>query len=153
MSVSLQQFLVAAASDQLLLSAHDVAEGGLAIALAEATFAHGIGADVDFSSASVAAGWPRVEATLFGESAGVVLLSVLPERTNEVLTTPRRVRACRCRRRTDGRRSSAPGRDGSVVVDERVADAEAAWGAALELALQGRPRAGRGEVSDVRQVP
>ena len=83
--LSLQQFLVAAASDQLLLSAHDVAEGGLAIALAEATFSHGIGADVDFSSASVAAGWPRVAATLFGESAGVVLLSVLPESTNEVL--------------------------------------------------------------------
>ena len=82
-----------------------------------------------------------MEATLFGESAGVVLLSVLPERTNEVLR----------RLATSGLAAVVAGPtggdhlrlavDGNVVVDERVADAEAAWGNALELALQGRPAA------------
>jgi phosphoribosylformylglycinamidine synthase subunit PurL len=54
--------------DGVLRSAHDVAEGGLAVALAEACLAGGLGAQVDF-------GAPADEALLFGEGPGAFVVS------------------------------------------------------------------------------
>ena len=51
-----------------LSSAHDVAEGGLAVALAECCIAGGRGADIDF-------GAPADEALLFGEGPGAFVVS------------------------------------------------------------------------------
>jgi phosphoribosylformylglycinamidine synthase len=51
-----------------LRSAHDVAEGGLAVALAECCLAGGIGARVDF-------GAPADDALLFGEAPGAFVVS------------------------------------------------------------------------------
>ena len=51
-----------------LRSAHDVAEGGLAVALAECCLAGGIGARIDF-------GAPADEALLFGEGPGAFVVS------------------------------------------------------------------------------
>ena len=51
-----------------LRSAHDVAEGGLAVALAEGCLGGGIGARVDF-------GAPADEALLFGEGPGAFVVS------------------------------------------------------------------------------
>jgi phosphoribosylformylglycinamidine synthase subunit PurL len=51
-----------------LRSAHDVAEGGLAVALAECCLAGGIGAVIDF-------GAPAEEAALFGEGPGAFVVS------------------------------------------------------------------------------
>jgi phosphoribosylformylglycinamidine synthase subunit PurL len=54
--------------DGALRSAHDVAEGGLAVALAEACLAGGTGARIDF-------GAPADEALLFGEGPGAFVVS------------------------------------------------------------------------------
>ena len=54
--------------DGVLRSAHDVAEGGLAVALAEACLAGGTGASIDF-------GAPADEALLFGEGPGAFVVS------------------------------------------------------------------------------
>jgi phosphoribosylformylglycinamidine synthase II len=54
--------------DGVLRSAHDIAEGGLAVALAEACLGGGIGARVDF-------GAPADEALLFGEGPGAFVVS------------------------------------------------------------------------------
>jgi phosphoribosylformylglycinamidine synthase len=54
---------------------HDVAEGGLAVALAEAAIASGIGADVDL---------PDDALTLFGEGGGQAVLA-----SSDVLPLPR----------------------------------------------------------------
>jgi len=54
--------------DGVLRSAHDVAEGGLAVALAEACLGGGIGARIDF-------GAPADEAMLFGEGPGAFVVS------------------------------------------------------------------------------
>jgi phosphoribosylformylglycinamidine synthase subunit PurL len=51
-----------------LRSAHDVAEGGLAVALAECCIAGGRGAAIDF-------GAPADEALLFGEGPGAFVVS------------------------------------------------------------------------------
>jgi phosphoribosylformylglycinamidine synthase subunit PurL len=52
----------------VLHSAHDVAEGGLAIALAECCLGGGLGARIDF-------GAPADEALLFGEGPGAFVVS------------------------------------------------------------------------------
>ncbi len=68
-----------AASRGLLQSAHDCADGGLAVTLAESAFdTGGIGLDVDVPAATGADGGTTLgaAATLFGESASRVVVSV-----------------------------------------------------------------------------
>ena len=56
-------------------SAHDLAEGGLAVALAEACIGNNLGANIDISvSAS-----QRLDEVLFGEAASQIIVSVSPE--------------------------------------------------------------------------
>lgn len=71
-------FLVEAASARLLASAHDCAEGGLAVAAAESALAEGLGACLDLGGELIAA------AAFFGESQGRVLVSASPERAEEI---------------------------------------------------------------------
>jgi len=65
----LVDFLAAAATRSLLASAHDVSDGGLAVALCESAFRGELGARVSI------AGELRTSAALFGESTGRVLVS------------------------------------------------------------------------------
>ena len=67
---ALQQLLVAGAREGLVRSAHDCAEGGLAITLAECAFGTGrVGLEVDIPAVAQAPdGWSTT-ATLFSESA------------------------------------------------------------------------------------
>src|SRR5690606_40579746 len=74
------------ATDGAIRSAHDCAEGGLAVTLAECCFeAGGAGADVDVPVAATDGGVDATTATLFGESASRVVVSVAPDRTAAVL--------------------------------------------------------------------
>jgi phosphoribosylformylglycinamidine synthase subunit PurL len=54
----------------LVDSAHDCSEGGIAVALAECGFAYGVGAGVDLNSEGLAR-----EFVLFGEDAGRIVIS------------------------------------------------------------------------------
>ena len=65
----LQRLLVELAEARLLGSAHDCADGGLGVALAESAIVGGIGASLD---ATVAGRW---DAALFGEAASRVVVS------------------------------------------------------------------------------
>jgi phosphoribosylformylglycinamidine synthase len=69
----------------LVASAHDCAEGGIAVALAESCLASGMGARVALSGAG------RPDATLFGEAMGRVLASVREDRVAELLDFARRL--------------------------------------------------------------
>jgi phosphoribosylformylglycinamidine synthase subunit PurL len=70
---ALQATIVELVDKNLIESAHDCSDGGLAVALAEKTFAKGIGARVNLASG----GLPR-EFVLFGEDAGRILISCDP---------------------------------------------------------------------------
>jgi phosphoribosylformylglycinamidine synthase len=70
-----QAFLRQAIQANLVASAHDLSDGGLAVALAEACIASGLGAQM--SLPSTAERWDRL---LFGEGGARVLVSVPPER-------------------------------------------------------------------------
>jgi phosphoribosylformylglycinamidine synthase len=57
-------------------SAHDCAEGGIAVALAESCIAGQLGAQINLGLTDVEMRWDEV---LFGESASRILVSVKPE--------------------------------------------------------------------------
>ncbi|HUR16720.1 MAG TPA: AIR synthase-related protein, partial [Candidatus Limnocylindrales bacterium] len=75
---NLQRLLQQAAQDGLLHSAHDVSGGGLAVAVAEAAIWSGLGGDLQLAVAMA----PAV--ALFGESPTRAIVTVAPERWNEL---------------------------------------------------------------------
>ena len=71
---ALQQFLVKAVQDGLLNSAHDCSEGGIAVTIAESTFANKFGANINLAKVT------RNDVTLFSESQSRVIVSVSDEK-------------------------------------------------------------------------
>ena len=68
---ALIEFLVDAADDGLLCSAHDVSVGGLAVAIAECAIANGIGIKGALGELG-----SRIDAALFGEAGNRAVISV-----------------------------------------------------------------------------
>ena len=82
---ALQRLVAGAAADALIEAAHDCAEGGLAVTLAECCFeSGGIGVDTAIPGPS-GGGDLDVAAALFGESASRVVVSVADGREAELL--------------------------------------------------------------------
>jgi phosphoribosylformylglycinamidine synthase II len=133
---ALQRVLVAGAVGGLFRSAHDCAEGGAAITLAECCFNGTLGVDADLTlvGAGVAGlektGFDEV-ATLFGESASRAVISVAAGRQQDALNmaAAEGVPAAVIGRVGGGRiRLSVGGRH---VIDEAVDAAEQIWDGAI----------------------
>jgi phosphoribosylformylglycinamidine synthase subunit PurL len=73
---AVQGFLRGAIAADLVVSAHDLADGGLAVAAAECCIASGLGAHLELPVGS-----GRLDRLLFAEGGGRVLVSVPPQRT------------------------------------------------------------------------
>ncbi|WP_030006954.1 phosphoribosylformylglycinamidine synthase subunit PurL [Picosynechococcus sp. NKBG042902] len=71
---AVQKTVREAIAAELLSSAHDLAEGGLAVALAECCIGGNLGATVEI------AGTDRLDAILFGETCGKIIVSVAPDK-------------------------------------------------------------------------
>jgi phosphoribosylformylglycinamidine synthase len=130
--------LVQAAAGRLVESAHDCSDGGLAVTLAECAFdSGGIGCEVDVPAAGPAGEWRRI-ATLFGEAAGRVVVSVRPENRDALVQLAREagVPAVVAGRTGGGRLRIAVG--GAEGIDCSVAEAEQVWSTALERYFAGR---------------
>ena len=128
----LQRLLVALAQERLLRSAHDCADGGLAVALAESTVLGGVG----FAGAPGSAdgpGWPsgRWDAALFGESPSRAVVTCA-EQDAPRIEAAAHAEGVPCVRlgATGGDRFAIPG-----LVDEPLADLAAAYFGGLESAL------------------
>ena len=127
---ALADLLAGAARDSVLTSAHDLSDGGLAQALAEATFRTGIGAEVMLSKV---ADDPFV--ALFSESTARVLVTVPEDRVDGLLSLVHR----------HGVPATGIGRTGGdrIVVhdvfDLPVAEARSVWQATLPTALGSDP--------------
>ena len=78
---ALQRLLVKGIASGLIRSAHDCAEGGFAVTLAECCFDTGLGADVDVAAVDAAVVPFADTVTLFGESASRAIVSVDNSRT------------------------------------------------------------------------
>ena len=70
--------VLAAIQNGLVRSAHDLSEGGLAVALAESCISGGFGANVDLNTEL------RPDLALFSESQSRILLSAAPEKAEEL---------------------------------------------------------------------
>jgi phosphoribosylformylglycinamidine synthase len=130
---ALQALLVRAVADGLIDSAHDCAEGGLAVTLAECSFdAGGLGLEIDVAGAPGFSDEWTAPATLFGERAGTAVVSTSEDRLSSLLALAARldVRAVRIGVATGERLRMAVG--GQRRVDVSVREAETVWSSAIE---------------------
>jgi phosphoribosylformylglycinamidine synthase len=135
---ALQTCLVELASGGLIRSAHDTAEGGLAVTLAECCFeGAGIGANVSIPDAASDGGVDRLAATLFGESASRVVISVEPDRLDAVLASARAAGVPAERIGRTGGQTIRITVNGEVAIDCSVGEAEARWSSSLANWMEG----------------
>jgi len=123
---ALIELLVEAAARRLLHSAHDLADGGLAVALAECAIFGGVGLRVALESAG-----RRPDALLFGESAACAIASCAAADADALcaLATGYGVRARRIGETGGERIRIEPG------IDVALSDARAVWSRVLPEAL------------------
>jgi phosphoribosylformylglycinamidine synthase len=135
---ALQRLLVTGAASGLIRSAHDCAEGGLAVTLAESSFDTQLGLEADVPSIATSAPSFSDTVTLFGESASRAIVSVASNRVDELLAA---VKAENVPARVIGRvggdriRISIAGR---LVIDEPLVEAERIWATAIETHFERR---------------
>jgi phosphoribosylformylglycinamidine synthase subunit PurL len=128
---SLQRLLVQGAAAGLLRSAHDCADGGLAITVAESCFDTGLGVTVDVASVTAPESWEDV-AALFTESASRVVVSVAPERLGELLALAKTQGVPATQIGTVGGDRVRMSVGGRLAIDEVLAEAEAIWATTLD---------------------
>ena len=126
---ALQQVMLAAAAQGLIKSAHDCSDGGLAVALAESCVAderRPVGAAIRLPQPRI-----RLDALLFGESAGRIVVSCEPHHVErlEQLARQHAVPAAVIGRVGGARLSIGP------WIDVSVDEANRAWRAGLKTAL------------------
>ena len=127
---ALIELLLALAAARRLTCAHDLADGGLAVALAESAMRGGVGARIEIG------GGPRPSSLLFGESSGRALVTFSPGEAEAVAAAARgegvpfapigRVEGDRLTVRVDG----------SPLIDEPVAALSRLWRDAFAQAIE-----------------
>jgi phosphoribosylformylglycinamidine synthase II len=133
---ALQRLVVRAIREGLVESAHDCAEGGLAIALAECCFDTPFGVTADVAAVVTGPIAFRVTATLFGESASRVVVSARPEHVDRLLTRARESGvSATVIGQTGGDRITLQV-DGVTMVDVPAKDAESAWATAIRMRME-----------------
>lgn len=123
---ALVDVLVAAAEAELLKSAHDCSDGGLAVALAESSIAGAVGAEVELGNVE------RLDAGLFGEAGARAVVSVEAEQAAGLA-------AIAARFGVPATRIGVVGGDRIVIggIDMPLSEAAAAWESALPALLDG----------------
>jgi phosphoribosylformylglycinamidine synthase II len=133
---ALQKALVELAQAELIDSAHDCSEGGIAVTLAESAFAKGIGINVDLSSQGLPA-----EFVLFGEDPSRVVTSCDPGNLSRIQQL-----GVKYGLSTEVIGETVSGEmqiklDGQVAVSAGIDELQEAYEGALERALRGEPAA------------
>ncbi|HEX6216502.1 MAG TPA: phosphoribosylformylglycinamidine synthase subunit PurL [Vicinamibacterales bacterium] len=135
---ALQALIVKLIRNGCIESAHDCSEGGLAIALAECTFdSGGLGVSADITAVGDDPAYVAV-ATLFGESASRIVISVASDQLDRVMAAAAEagVTAREIGRVVgDSIRLSV---NGVVAIDSPVRLAEQAWATAIENRMRAR---------------
>jgi phosphoribosylformylglycinamidine synthase len=127
---ALQRLLVEGAASGLIRSAHDCAEGGLAVTVAESCFDTGLGAAIDVPG--VDAGRFGDIVTLFGESASRVVVSVRAQQAAELLALAHKAGVPAGAIGSVGGSAIRMSISGRAVVDEPLAELERVWSTAIE---------------------
>lgn len=120
-----QQEILSAIQQGLVASAHDVAEGGVAVALAEKTFGNGLGMDVTLSGSATTA--------LFSESQSRFVVTVSPEKAaqfEEMVSDAKKIG------QVTGDNLVINGEDGTAWINDSVATLRSAWKGAIPCLLK-----------------
>jgi len=128
--VALQKVLVEGAVAGIIRSAHDCAEGGLAVTIAECCFDSSHGVDIDVKGVGASA-WRDV-ATLFGESASRAVISVSPEQVDQLLAMAAAAHLPAARIGVVGGDRIRVSVEGVRTLDEPLVAAELIWSTAIE---------------------
>lgn len=125
-----QQFTLSAIQQGLVRSAHDCAEGGLAVTLAESAIAGGKGAVVDLAADM------RDDFALFAESPSRIVLEVEPDKTERIETLAG-VFSIPLQRvgRVEGSKLVVSV-NGQIVVEQDVEQLAAAWKGAIPCIMK-----------------
>ncbi|HYB53613.1 MAG TPA: phosphoribosylformylglycinamidine synthase subunit PurL [Thermoanaerobaculia bacterium] len=123
--------LVDLAGQSLVSSAHDVSDGGLAVAIAECAMKGGLGAEI-----SLVAGGVRASALLFGESAGRAIVSFAPEAGAAVEGAAKKAGVPFARIGRVGGARLKISLDKRPVIDEPVATLTELWKTAFSRAIE-----------------
>lgn len=121
-----QKQILEAIQKGLVASAHDVAEGGVAVALAETAFGKGFGLDVALSGSATSA--------LFSESQSRFILTVSLDNAKEfeeLVSDAKQIGTV-----TDTGQLTIKSEDGSVWIDDSVETLRAAWKGAIPCLLK-----------------
>ena len=116
----------------LIESAHDCAEGGLAVALAECCFDTEFGVTADVASVGNVPETFRVNETLFGESASRVVVSTAPAALPALLNAARTARVTAAEIGQVGGDRIRLAIDGQAMIDIARGEAETLWSTAIE---------------------
>ena len=130
---ALQRLLVAAVHEGLIRSAHDCAEGGVAVALAECAFGSGgVGLAVDLAGPEQGAdAWASV-ATLFSESPSRVVVTVRRTDAEAFLSRAEAFGVPAAEIGQTGTARISIGINGRRLIDLPVVEAEAIWDSSLD---------------------
>jgi phosphoribosylformylglycinamidine synthase len=128
---ALQLALVELAGNRLVKAAKDVAEGGIAVTLAEMSFPSGIGSSVDVTGA-----WLPTEIVLFGEPATRVLLVADPANFAAINKLAGRHGLCAQKIGTTGGDAVKLAIEGRAVLSANVAALREGYESSLQAALQ-----------------
>jgi phosphoribosylformylglycinamidine synthase II len=131
---SLQKAIVELIQHDLVDSAHDCADGGLAVALAEKAFPKKIGARVDLASGGL-----PVEFVLFGEDASRILVSCDPNNVSRIQQLARKYKITAEVLGETIRGGLEIFVDGRPAVSAAVSELSAAYENALESSLRTDP--------------
>ena len=132
---ALQKCLRELIRSRIIESAHDVSDGGLAVALAESAFPLNVGAQVDLTSN----GWFS-EALLFGEDATRILITCDPKYSEDIkrMALQWGLKAERIGRTVPEKLEIRI--DGNTAVTARVSELRQVWDTALVRALHAETR-------------
>jgi phosphoribosylformylglycinamidine synthase subunit PurL len=134
---ALQALVVELVGGGTIESAHDCAEGGLAVALAECCFdSGGLGVSAEVPAVTVDHAPLKIHATLFGESASRIIVSVEPSRLTDVLERARQAAVPAAVIGHVGGDRIRLAVDGVTAVDVPVRAAEQAWASAIETRMR-----------------
>lgn len=131
---ALQELIVKLIRDGVVESAHDCSEGGLALAIAECTFDNG-GLGVTADLPAVGGDTFALNATLFGESASRIIVSVSPGQREAVAAAATAAGIPVTEIGTVGGDRIRVSVNGRVAIDSAVSTAEAAWATAIETKM------------------
>jgi len=134
-----QQACLTAIQEELISSAHDCAEGGLAVALAESCFSsygrNDIGAKIDLTEHAKLSGLDDHLALLFAESPSRIIISVKPESVARVKEIAAEIGASVAQIGQVGGEKLTIACNGETVVSDSVANLESVWRNALPQSL------------------